>query len=126
MPLGSNIQTVGGLGARGNEQRLTIDVTLSPRLEDLRQGRGMPGHASCSTLGHHPGPPDSTSLAIKLARVPLRSDPSLSSMNSIISNVKSSMWLPHQEGIRGITLVGSPPDITVKVNVRGTTLEVHS
>ena len=32
--------------------------------------------ASYSTLGYPPGQPDSTSLAIKLARVPLRADPS--------------------------------------------------
>ena len=31
-----------GLGARGNEQRLTIDVTPLPRLEYLRQGLRMP------------------------------------------------------------------------------------
>ena len=31
-----------GLGTRGNKQRLTKDVTPLPRLEDLRQGLGMP------------------------------------------------------------------------------------
>ena len=35
-----------GLGTRGNKQRLTKDVTPLPRLEDLRQGLRMPGHAS--------------------------------------------------------------------------------
>ena len=35
-----------GLGTRGNKQRLTKDVTPLPRLEDLRQGLGMPVHAS--------------------------------------------------------------------------------
>src|SRR3990170_3196436 len=35
--------------ACGNEQRLMIDVTPSPRLEDLRQGPRMPGHASYSS-----------------------------------------------------------------------------
>ena len=35
-----------GLGTRGNKQRLTKDVTPLPRLEDLRQGLGMPGHTS--------------------------------------------------------------------------------
>ena len=44
--LGSNIQTVSELGARGNEQRLTIDVTTLPRLLDLRQGLRMPGRAT--------------------------------------------------------------------------------
>src|SRR3990170_326772 len=62
-PLGSNIQTVSGLGARGNEQRLTIDVTPLPRLEDLRQGLRMPGHASYSSLGHRPGQPISQKTA---------------------------------------------------------------
>ena len=44
--LRSNIQTVSELGARGNEQRLTIDVTPSPRLVDLRQGIRMPGYST--------------------------------------------------------------------------------
>ena len=35
-----------GLRARGNEQRLTIDVTPLPHLEDLRQGLIMPDHAT--------------------------------------------------------------------------------
>ena len=52
-----------GLGTRGNKQRLTKDVTPSPRLEYLRQGLRMPGHASYSTLGYPPGQPVSTSLA---------------------------------------------------------------
>src|SRR3990170_7322117 len=63
-PLGSNIQTVSGLGARGNEQRLTIDVTPSPRLEDLRQGLRMLGHASTLSRGHLSGQPVSTSLRL--------------------------------------------------------------
>src|SRR3989337_1941111 len=103
-PLGSNIQTVSGLGACGNEQRLTIDVTPSPRLEDLRQGLGMPGHASCSTLGYHPGPPDSTSLAIKLARVPLRADPSLVSLFSVSHSINSNRVSNTKGEPLGITL----------------------
>ena len=74
-----------GLGTRGNKQRLTKDVTPLPRLEDLRQGLGMPGHASELSRGHPPGQPDSTSLAIKLARVPLRVDPSLVTWLSVKS-----------------------------------------
>jgi hypothetical protein len=48
-----------------NEQRLTKDVTPSPRLEDLLQGLRMPGRASWNNslvTIHHP-------------RVPLRVDP---------------------------------------------------
>ena len=52
-----------GLGTRGNKQRLTKDVTPLPRLEYLRQGLRMPGHASYSALGYPPGQPVSTSLA---------------------------------------------------------------
>jgi hypothetical protein len=50
--------------------RLTIDVTPSPRLEDLRQGPRMPGHASYShsgTIQVNPSPYHSW--------VPLRVDP---------------------------------------------------
>src|SRR3989337_3857553 len=44
----------------GNEQRLTIDVTPSPRLEDLWQGLRMPGHAPYLSRGYSLWSPDYT------------------------------------------------------------------
>src|SRR3989337_932495 len=85
-----------GLGACGNEQRLTIDVTPSPHLKDLRQGPRMPGHASYSSLGHHPGNPSSHHT-----RVPLRVDPPYQVTKWYSPSIRVSK---HQGGkTRGIT-----------------------
>src|SRR3989337_2884201 len=96
-----------GLGACGNDQRLTIDVTPSPHLEDLRQGPRMAGHASYSTLGHHPSNPTSHHT-----RVPLRVDPPFQ-----VTIVQSKYPCVHNiRGIRGVTLVGFLLDVSVKVH----------
>src|SRR3990170_7194145 len=93
--------------ACGNEQRLTKDVTPSPRLEDLRQRPRMPGHASYSSLGHHPGNPSSHHT-----RVPLKVDPPFQ-----VTIVQSKYPCVHNiKGIRGITLVGFLLDVSIKVN----------
>ena len=100
-----------GLGTRGNEQRLTIDVTPSTRLKYLRQGLRMPGHASYSTLGYPPGHPVSTSLAIKIARVPLRVDPSfqVTGVKSKYPCVQTSRGKPEE----------SPPMNSTRCNHQG-------
>ena len=119
-----------GLGTRGNKQRLMKDVTPLPHLEDLRQGLGMPGHASCSTLGYPPGTPDSTSLRNMLARVPFRADPSLvtclrarHNINSnCVSGIKGTLryhprWIPPDEVLHDDVVIGG--------GVGGITLAYH-
>jgi hypothetical protein len=84
-----------------------IDVTPSPRLEDLRQGLRMPGHASYLSLGYLRVNPSSHH-----SRVPLRVDPPFE-----VTVVKSKYPCVHNiRGIRGITLVGFLLDVSVKVN----------
>jgi hypothetical protein len=48
-----------------------------------------------------------------LSRVPFGADPTLSSN---CSKVKVTVCPKHQDGIRGLTLVGFPFDVSVKVN----------
>ena len=90
----------------GNEQRLTIDVTPSPRLEDLRQGPRMPGHASYSSLG-----------TIQATRLHITRGYPSGSTRLPSNSVKSNYPCVHNiKGIRGITLVGFLLDVSVKVN----------
>ena len=126
-PLGSNIQTARELGARGNEQRLTIGVTPSPRLEDLQQGLGMPGHASSLSRGHLSGQPVSTSLRISARAGTPQGRPVFSIMYKChVSVTKVTVCLTPGGNPEGSPSVGIPPDVVIKVSGRGFTLEAHA
>jgi hypothetical protein len=86
-------------------------VTPSPRLEDLRQGPRMPGHASYSHSGTTQAPVFTTLDSQAHAGTP-QGRPAYPS-----NSVKSKYPCVHNiRGIRGITLVEFPLDVSVKVN----------
>jgi hypothetical protein len=122
-----------------NEQRLTIDVTPSPRLEDLRQGLRMPGHASYLSHGHLPGQAVSTSLVGTPQGRPAFPSSSCKVQVSVCPKHQGNLryhprWIPtrciHQGEPGGITLDGftlevSHDSVVIGCGEGGITLDDH-